>query len=76
MPTESNHDIKFDEIIIELDHEHIYGYRNGEAVEIIEPNAFNFHSALDYTRYRLLGDRQWVCVHKSGFEERYKKIGV
>ena len=75
MQTEYRREIRFDEIIIELDHEHIYGYTNGEAVEIIEPHAFNFSTALDYTRRRINRDSQWIRSHKSELEERYVKVG-
>ncbi len=75
MQTKYRREIRFDEIIIELDHEHIYGYRNGEAVEIIEPHAFNFSTARMYIKQRMLKEKKWRCSHKSKFEERYEKVG-
>lgn len=76
MPMAYNGEIKtFDEIIMELDHEHIYGYRDGEAVEIVPPHAFNFSVSFNYIKHKMRGDKQWVCSHKSKLEERYTKVG-
>ena len=68
--------IRFNEIVIELDHEHIYGYENEEATEIVEPGAFNFAESRNYIRHRLLQDEDWICTHSSPYEERFLRVGV
>lgn len=76
MQTEYRREIRFDEIIIDLDHKHIYGYRNGDAVEIVEPNAFNYHESRAYIKRRMSHEKGWLQTHSSEYEERFLKVGV
>jgi len=66
----------YDEIIVDKDYEHIYGYKNGEAVEIVEPTPRGetlYDPALALIREMVFLEADWKRVHKSEHEERYAK---
>ena len=64
----------YDEIVVDKDYKHIYGYKNGEAVEIIEPrNEILYDPALALIQEMVFLEEDWKRAHKSEHEERYSK---
>ena len=53
----------FDEIYIENEHEHIYGYKDGEAVEIVPPHSPEFEQMKENILYW-----DFVVCNNSEFE--------
>lgn len=59
---------EFDEIYIENEYEHIYGYKNGEAVEIVPPHDPSFKQVREDILH-------WDCIvdNQTEYEIRLRR---